>query len=486
MYDGKQVVRVETQYKKDDLYNIGVEMTNRKGTGNYSVERKEFNYEYVSLTEKNLYQEVKKNLKDRKIEFNNKSSTNMLNGITITSGPEFFQALGMNFVDSGRTYHTGDKKGQAVLIPEIKSQKDIPTAVSYFFDCSMEFLKKYVGEENIVLAQVHYDEDTPHLQAYFIPVVNKVKRKSYVKDKDGNVVKEEVLKKDGTTSVVPKLLRDDKGKIIYEEVNGSFLNCDQFWKDRGAKSSFHQMQNEFNKFITEKGFNLYRGDIGSNKENQTKLDYDIAEKKAELEELNKEKENTLRIIENTKNGLKDLEKPNKEHEDILNPIKNLFKYKDEDVISVIGYAKGLQKKVIVLNTDNYNKDITIKKLTEENNTFKNNKELIKRNDIIKEQKDTIEEQKQEITRLNGLVKVLESSVKDWKNKVNELKESFEKELKKWMDILKKVCKAIDKLLDRDKPKEYLEDYEDIADAINHGWYNPNKNKDKSDDFEMDR
>ena len=62
MYDGKQVVRVETQYKKDDLYNIGVEMTNRKGTGNYSVERKEFNYEYVSLTEKNLYQEVKKNL----------------------------------------------------------------------------------------------------------------------------------------------------------------------------------------------------------------------------------------------------------------------------------------------------------------------------------------------------------------------------------------------------------------------------------------
>ena len=317
-----------------------------------------------------------------------------------------------------------------MLIPEIKSQKDIPTAVSYFFDCGTEFIKKYVGEENIVLAQVHYDEDTPHLQAYFIPVVNKVKRKS--KDKDGNVVKEEVLKKDGTTSLVPKLLRDDKGKIVYEEVNGSFLNCDQFWKDRGAKSSFHQMQNEFNKFITEKGFNLYRGDIGSNKENQTKLDYDIAEKKAELEELNKEKENTLRMIENTKNGLKDLEKTSKEHEDILNPIKNLFKYKDEDVISVIGYAKGLQKKVIVLNTDNYNKDITIKKLTEENNTFKNNKELIKRNDIIKEQKDTIEEQKQEITRLNGLVKVLESSIDDWKKKVKEVK------MKVRIDIMNKT------------------------------------------------
>ena len=37
-------------------------------------------------------------------------------------------------------------------------------------------------------------------------------------------------------------------------------------------------------FITEKGFNLYRGDVGSNKENQSKLDYDIAEKKAKIAE----------------------------------------------------------------------------------------------------------------------------------------------------------------------------------------------------------
>ena len=54
MYDGKQVVRVETQYKKDDLYNIGVEMKDRKGTGNYDIERKVYNIEYVSLTQNNL------------------------------------------------------------------------------------------------------------------------------------------------------------------------------------------------------------------------------------------------------------------------------------------------------------------------------------------------------------------------------------------------------------------------------------------------
>lgn len=470
MYDGKQVVRVKTQYKKADLYNIGVEMTDRKGTGNYDKDRTIFNIEYVSLTQNNLYQEVKNNLKVRNIEYQNRPNTNLLNGVTFTSGPEFFQSLGMKFKDSGRTYHTGDKKGQAVMIPDIKSKEDIPNAVSYFFDCCMEFLKEYVGEENILLSQIHYDEDTPHLQAYFVPIVTKVKRKCFVKDENGNVVKEEIKKKDGTTYIVPKLLRDGKGKIVYEEVNGKFLNCDQFWKDKGGKLSFHQMQNDFNKFIIEKGFNLYRGDVGSNKENQSKLDYDIAEKKAELEELNKEKENTLKIIENSKNGLKNLEY-NSDYSNVLNPTKRkLGGYKEEDVFKIIKYTKGLQHKIIILSTDNANKDMEINKLTEENKTFKNNNELLKRNEIIKEQK-------QEIGRLNDLVNILS-------NNIESLKTKLETEVDKWKSLLKKICKALDKVLGRDKPKDKLEEYENIADAINYNYYSKNhKNK---DDFEIER
>lgn len=470
MYDGKQVVRVVTQYKKADLYNIGVEMTDRKGTGNYDKDRTIFNVEYVSLTKNNLYQEVKNNLKTRNIEYLNRPNTNLLNGVTFTSGPEFFQSLGMKFKDSGRTYHTGDKKGQAVMIPDIKSIEDIPNAVSYFFDSCMEFLKEYVGEENILLAQIHYDEDTPHLQAYFVPVVSKVKRKCFVKDANGNVFKEEIKKKNGTTSIVPKLLRDDKGKIIYEEVNGKFLNCDQFWKDKGGKLSFYQMQNDFNKFITERGFNLYRGDVGANKENQSKLDYDIAEKKAELKELSQEKENTLKVIENSKNGLKNLEY-NSDYSNVLNPTKRkIGGYKEEDVFRIIKYTKGLQHKIIILNTDNANKDIEINKLTEENKTFKNNNELLKRNEIIKEQK-------QEIGRLNDLVNILS-------NNIESLKTKLETEVDKWKSLLKKICKALDKVLGRDKPKDRLEEYEDIADAINYGYYSKShKNK---DDYGMER
>ena len=382
----------------------------------------------------------------------------------------------MEFIDSGRTYHTGDKKGQTVMIPNIKSKEDIPNTVSFFFDCCMEFLKDYVGEENIILSQIHYDEDTPHLQAYFVPVVDKVKRKCYVKDKNGKVVKEEIIKKDGTTSIVPKLLRDDKGKIIYEEIEGKFLNCDQFWKDRGGKLSFHQMQNDFNKFITEKGFNLYRGEIGANKENQTKLDYDIAEKKAELEELNQEKENTLKILENSKNGLINLEK--EMDKDLLNPVKRkLGGFKEDDVSKIIEYTKNLEHKVVILSTDNDNKDLIIDKLTKENKTFKNNSELIKRNEIVKEQKSTIKEQKQEISRLKGLVDILN-------NNIESLKIKLEKEVDKWKNLFKKMCKAIDKVLGRDEPKEYLEDYEDIANAINYGYYNDDNNKDK-DDYEIE-
>lgn len=37
------------------------------------------------------------------------------------------------------------------------------------------------------MAQVHFDEDTPHLQVYFLPVVNEVKRKCYQRDKDDKI-----------------------------------------------------------------------------------------------------------------------------------------------------------------------------------------------------------------------------------------------------------------------------------------------------------
>lgn len=477
MYDGNQVVRVVSKYKKHDAYNIGVEMSERKGTGNYDKERTQFNVEYVSLTEKNLYQEIKQTLKNRNIEFNDKPSTNMFNGITFSSGPEFFETLGMKFVDSGRTYHEGKKKGQIVKIPEIKSKEDIPKTVSYYFDSCMDFLKEYVGEENILLAQIHYDEDTPHLQVYFLPIVNTVKRKQYVKDKDGNVVKEKHVNANGNISYTPKLLRGEKGKIIYSEVKGKFLNCDEFWKQRGGQYSFGKLQDEFNDFITKRGFNLYRGDIGSKVENQTKTEWQIKELNAELEELKQEKANVLKVIENSKKGL-EISNESNDKDNLLNPTKRkLGGYKENDVNKIIDYTKDLKKQVIVLNTDNQNKDIEINKLLKENDTFKNNKELIKRNEIIKEQKSTIKEQTQEISRLNGVIDILNSQIENLQAKLDKFKEKI-------YNFCDKICRALAHKIglhyDKDDDINYYE-MESYAYDINRKY---DKEKDKSDDFEI--
>ena len=474
MYDGKQVLRLETKYKAKDLYNIGIEMNERKGTGNYDKERSKFNVNYVSLNERNLYQEVKQTLKNRNIDYLNKPSTNLLNGVTFTSGNEFFESLGMKFVNSDRVYKTGNKKGQIIKTPVINSNKDIPQAVTYFFDSCMDFLKEQVGEENILLAQIHYDEDTPHLQAYFLPIVNEVNRKCYVRDDKGNVVKEEVKNKSGNTTIVPKLLRDEKGKIVYEKVKGKFLNNDQFWKDRGGKNSYAKMQDSFNKFINARGFKLDRGNIGSNKEHLTKLEFQIEENKAELEELNKEKENTLKIIENSKTSLI---KANKEiNKEVLNPLKRkIGGYKDEDIKKIVDYSKNLEQINVLQQSEIENKDITINKLSMENESFKNNEDIKRKNNIIKEQKNTIKEQKKEINRLNDLVDILN-------NNIDNLKEKFEIEIDKWKKRFKKLCNAIDKLLGR-KPNEYVEDYEDLADSINYGYYDKNKENEKDkDDF----
>ena len=426
------------------------------------------------MNERNLYQEVKQTLKKRGVEYLNKPSTNLLNGITFTSGPEFFEALGMKFANSGRTYKTGNKKGQMIKIPNIKSNDDIPPAVSYYFDSCMEFLKNYVGEENIILAQIHYDEDTPHLQAYFLPIVNEVKRKCYVRDKDGNVVKEEVKTKDGKISIVPKLLRDKDGKIVYETVKGKFLNNDQFWKDRGGKNSYAKMQDSFNKFITDKGFRLDRGNIGANIEHQTKLEYQIAENKAELEEIIREKENTLQIINESKEAIKMANKS--VDKDILNPKKNMLGYNKDDVDKMIDYSKNLEKKSILQEQEIKNKDLTIDKLNKENTSFKNNTELVKRDNLIKEQKETINKQKKEITRLSDLVEVLNNNIKTLKEKLN-------KEIEYWKNLFNKLANAIDKVLGR-VPKEYADDYEDLADAINNDYYDYDKDDMDKDDFDI--
>lgn len=371
MYDGKQVLRFVNNYKTKDLYLIGNEMNKRIGTGNYDSERTKFNVHYKDINKSNLYQEVKSILESKNIEYSHKTKTNILNGVTFTSGPEFFMTLGLPLKESDRIYQSGDKKGQNILVPDIKSKDDIPSEVTKYFDCYMKFLKHLVGKENIVMAQVHYDEDTPHLQAYFLPIVNEVKRKCYKRDSEGNLIKEN----DKTI-----LLRDKDNKIIYESIRGNFLNNDQFWKDLGGRNSFANIQDKFNKYITSCGFKLDRGNIGSNKVHQTKLEYKINELKSEVNNLYKDIENYNNELNKSKEVLENNIKSNN-----LNIKKNIIGYNSKDVEKLINYSTNLEK----LNNINKSKldsnKRIISNLSNENNLYKNNKELINSKKYIKKQ-----------------------------------------------------------------------------------------------------
>ena len=173
---------------------------------------------------------------------------------------------------------------------------------SYNFICNY----KNLGEENIISAVVHIDEDTPHMHLLFIPVV-------HTKDKQGNKI----------------------DKICSRD----------FWK---GKNSYRDLQNAYFKHISEKGFNLERGELVeiTNREH-----FSIQEYKQ------------ITNYENTKQILKDIKLELPETPDIKD-IKKIMLNRDEKIENEIIKPK----------------DELIQKLYQENVSL--HKELSKQTNII--------------------------------------------------------------------------------------------------------
>lgn len=148
-----------------------------------------------------------------------------------------------------------------------------------YFKESYNFICKYknLGEENIISAVIHMDEDTPHMHLLFIPVV-------HTKDKQGNKI----------------------DKICSRD----------FWK---GKNSYRDLQNAYFKHIYEKGFNLERGELVeiTNREH-----FSIQEYKQ------------ITNYENTKQILKDIKLELPEIPDIKD-IKKIMLNRDEKIESEI-------------------------------------------------------------------------------------------------------------------------------------------------------
>ena len=121
-------------------------------------------------------------------------------------------------------------KGQIKVVSNIACEYIITSDKQFFDEIGEEGTKRYfetaynfvaeyrnLGEEYIMSANVHLDEETPHMHLVFLPVV-------HTTDKKGNSI--------------------DK------------LACSEFWK---AKDSYRQLQNAFYDYMTSHNFKLERG-----------------------------------------------------------------------------------------------------------------------------------------------------------------------------------------------------------------------------------
>ena len=179
-----------TKYKRENLK--GIFRHNERRNKNYSNDNIDKEKSYLNYSIKSPQYSYEKEFDRIKEKYNLKGQIKKVSNIAceyiITSDHDFFERIG-----------------------EEETKR--------FFETAYKFVAEYkdLGEQYIISAKVHRDEQTPHMHLIFLPVV-------HTTDKKGNPI--------------------DK------------LACSEFWK---AKDSYRQLQDAFYKYMVENGFNLQRG-----------------------------------------------------------------------------------------------------------------------------------------------------------------------------------------------------------------------------------
>ena len=470
-----QVLTFKNQIKPKDIGGLGVELNDRKGSGNYDKERTQFNIEYVGFDGyPTLSSKVYETIYTNNIHFNKGDNTNILNGCVVTSGPEFFRKLGLPMKDTGRVHVEGKHIGEPIFCPDIKSKEDIPEPVLEYFNESYRFLSNIVGKENVVYAGVHFDEDTPHMHFYFLPVVDHVRRKVFETDESGKRLTKQIYTKNNTIKNVPIQKLNEKGKPIYEVEYGKFLNTNEFWKQLGGKASFARLQDQYNEYITSKGFELDRGEIGANKHHQDKAEHNIKVLEDKIDKLNKELEITKSINEielKTKDEIKNLDE-----DTVLNATKDFLKrYKDKDVEKLIDYSKEIKKENLATKKESDKKSIEIEKLENQIKNLKSGKTLQDKNKIIENQKLIIKEKDETIEYQNNIIESLKQELANVKEMATTLLHNV-KEVA--TDLYKALKRTLGFNVDKNQKYDYST-FKDLSKKVNKKY-----EQDKSDDFEL--
>ena len=180
------------------------------------------------------------------------------------------------------------------------------------------------------------DEKTPHLQLYYIPVVDTAKKKVYEKGADGKVLRNE--------KGSPILKKDERGKSVYEYVplEQPKLCSSNFWGERGEQLSYGNMQDSFHEQIGVH-YGLDRGEVGSNKKHTTKYQWQKAQQEAELANLEADKVHAEEVIERAQTAVETRDKA-------LEELKPLQKYLDafkEAMSGELPFSTSKSKKMLI-------------------------------------------------------------------------------------------------------------------------------------------
>ena len=321
-----------TKYKRENLK--GIYRHNERKNKNYSNDNIDKERSYLNYSLKSPKYRYDKEFDMMKEKYNLKGQIKTVSNIAceyiITSDKQFFEEIG-----------------------EEETKRYFETA----YQCVAEY--KNLGEQYIMSAKVHMDEETPHMHLIFLPVV-------HTTDKKGNNI--------------------DK------------LACSEFWKE---KNSYRRLQDAFYQYMSSHNFELERG---IPKEETGRVHIDIKEYK-ELTNFDETKEN----LQNMKLELPDVpeiddikmvrwskKRDEKILEDIIKPKNDLINKLYQN--NLLMYQQLLRQAKMVEEAEKYQK--------ERNKIMADNRDLHKQVDNIKaeyQQKEDNLEWKYEY-RINKLEK----------------------------------------------------------------------------------
>lgn len=210
---------------------------------------------------------------------------------------------------------------------------------------------------------IHFDETTPHLQLYYLPIVDKGKKKVYALDADGKVLR---------NAKGSPIQKKKDGKSIYEVVDleQPKICSSDFWEQRGGQLSFGNLQDAFYECISVR-YGLERGEVGSNKKHTTKYEWQKQQQEAELAEIEK-RTNIREAQANFATGMRDkamteLNEINERKEKATEELRPLQEYLDafnEALSGNLPLSPTKLRKMIIGLTTEYKRLENEKKITD--------------------------------------------------------------------------------------------------------------------------